>query len=149
MTAGADIRRGRHCVFVLHAHVVFVTKYRHPVFCAAHLERMEEIMRDVGADFGCELTGCNGEADHVHLLVNFPHTVTVSRLVNSLKVVSSRRLRQEFPRPAAALLAGQAPVVRAVLCRTVGGALISVTSRSSSRTRRPDVAAARPYSPPA
>ena len=31
------------------------------------------------------------------LLVNFPPTVAISRLVNSLKGVSSRRLRQEFP----------------------------------------------------
>jgi len=29
--------------------------------------------------------------------VNFPPTVAISRLVNSLKGVSSRRLRQEFP----------------------------------------------------
>lgn len=34
---------------------------------------------------------------HVHLLANFPPTATISRLVNSLKRVSSRRLRQEFP----------------------------------------------------
>ena len=33
----------------------------------------------------------------MHLLVNFPLTVAISRLVNSLKGVSSRRLRQEFP----------------------------------------------------
>jgi putative transposase len=51
----------------------------------------------VRTDFGCELTELNGKAAHVHLLVNFPPTVTISRLVNSLKGVSSRRLRQEFP----------------------------------------------------
>ena len=39
----------------------------------------------------------NGEAEHVHLLVTYPPTVQLSRLVNSLKGVSSRRLRQEFP----------------------------------------------------
>jgi putative transposase len=33
----------------------------------------------------------------VHLLVNFPPKVALSKLVNSLKGVSSRRLRQEFP----------------------------------------------------
>ena len=48
-------------------------------------------------DFGSELAEFNGEANHVHLLVNFPPTVAISRLVNSLKGVSSRRLRQEFP----------------------------------------------------
>jgi putative transposase len=92
-----DIRTGRHCVFILHVHLVFVTKYRHPVFTARHLERMEQIMRAVCADFGAELREFNGEAEHVHLLVNFPPTVAVSRLVNSLKGVTSRRLRQEFP----------------------------------------------------
>jgi putative transposase len=37
---------------------------------------------------------CNGEDDHVHLLVSYPPQVAVSRLVSSLKGVSSRRLRQ-------------------------------------------------------
>jgi putative transposase len=46
---------------------------------------------------GCELVECNGEAEHVHLLVHFPPTVALSRPVNSLKGVSSRRLRQAFP----------------------------------------------------
>ena len=97
MAGNSDIRTGRHCVFVLYAHLVFVTKYRHKVFAAAHLERMELIMRDVCADFGCELAEFNGGPEHVHLLVKFPPTVALSRLVNSLKGVSSRRLRQEFP----------------------------------------------------
>jgi putative transposase len=55
MGHGDDIRTGRHRVFALHAHLVFVTKYRHAVFTAAHLARMEEIRRAVCADFGCEL----------------------------------------------------------------------------------------------
>ncbi len=97
MAGYGDIRTGRHCVSVLHAHLVFVTKYRHPVFSSQHLGRMEEIMRDVCTDFGCDLAEFNGEGNHVHLLVNFPPKVALSRLVNSLKGVSSRRLRQEFP----------------------------------------------------
>jgi putative transposase len=67
-----EIRPGRHCIFTLHAHLVFVTKYRHRVFTARHLERMEEIERAVCVDFECELVEFNGESDHVHLLVNFP-----------------------------------------------------------------------------
>jgi putative transposase len=97
MADNGDIRTGRHCVFILHAHLVFVTKYRHPVFDAAHLARMEEIMRAVCSDFETGLAEFNGEASHVHLLVNFPPKIALSRLVNSLKGVSSRRMRQEFP----------------------------------------------------
>jgi putative transposase len=77
--------------------LVFVTKYRHRVFGDRHLARMEEIMRAVCEDFEVELVEFNGEANHVHLLVNFPPKIALSRLVNSLKGVSSRRLRQEFP----------------------------------------------------
>ena len=49
-------------------------------------------------DFGCELVELNGEDDHVHLLVRFPSTVAISGLVNSLKGVLARRLRQRHPR---------------------------------------------------
>jgi hypothetical protein len=44
-----------------------------------------------------ELREFNGESDHVHLLVNYPPKVRLSELVNSLKGVSSRLLKQEFP----------------------------------------------------
>jgi putative transposase len=77
--------------------LVFVTKFRHRVFGNAHLARMEEIMRAVCADFETELVEFNGENNHVHLLVNFPPKVALAKLVNSLKGVSSRRMRQEFP----------------------------------------------------
>jgi putative transposase len=97
MAQEMDVRTGRHCVSALHAHLVFVTKYRHPVFAGRHLERLEEVMRDVCTDFETELAEFNGAANHVHLLVNFPPKVALSRLVNSLKGVSSRRMRQEFP----------------------------------------------------
>ncbi|WP_395292271.1 hypothetical protein ACF9IK_00640 [Kitasatospora hibisci] len=35
-----NIRTGRHCAFALHAHLVFVTKYRHKVFAERHLTRI-------------------------------------------------------------------------------------------------------------
>lgn len=99
MTEHQSARTGRYCAFVLHAHLVFVTKYRHTVFTDAHLQRMEEIMRAVCEDFEHELVEFNGENDHVHLLVNFPPKVALSKLVDSLKGISSGRLRQEYPEP--------------------------------------------------
>jgi putative transposase len=84
-------------VSALHAHLVVITMHRHQVFTARHLERLGEIIRDVCADFETGLAEFNGESNHVHLLVSFPPKVALSRLVNSLKRVSSRRIRQEFP----------------------------------------------------
>ena len=53
-------------------------------------------MGDICQDFGAELNEFNGEDDHVHLLVHYPPTVQLSKLVNSLKGVSARMLRKEF-----------------------------------------------------
>ncbi len=97
MADNIDVHTGRHCVSALHAHLVFVTKFRHKVFTDQHLTALEEITRAVCSDFESELAEFNGETNHVHLLVNFPPKVALSKLVNSLKGVSSRRMRQEFP----------------------------------------------------
>ncbi|OOC53690.1 MULTISPECIES: IS200/IS605 family transposase [Nocardiopsis] len=94
-TPNPDVRTGRHVVCSLHAHLVFLTKYRRGALTDPLLLRCEEIMRDVCADFEVELVEFNGEDDHVHLLVRYPPKVQLSKLVNSLKGVSSRRLRQE------------------------------------------------------
>jgi putative transposase len=54
------------------------------------------VFAGVCADFGAELVVMDGEDDHVHLLVAYPPHVAVARLVNSLKGVSARRLRQRY-----------------------------------------------------
>ncbi|MBT2491222.1 IS200/IS605 family transposase [Streptomyces sp. ISL-96] len=91
-----EVRSGRHVICNLHVHLVFVTKFRRGVFTDAMLSRCEEVMREVCTDFEAELREFNGEDGHVHLLVHYPPKVALSRLVNSLKGVSSRRLRQEY-----------------------------------------------------
>jgi putative transposase len=60
------------------------------------LKRCEEIMKEVCEKFECELAEFNGANDHVHLLVHYPPKVALSTLVNSLKGVSARYLRQEY-----------------------------------------------------
>lgn len=92
-----DIRRGNHVVFNLHAHLVFVTKYRREVFNDEMLTRCEEIMREVCESFGAELREFNGEDDHVHLLVHYPPKIALSKLVNSLKGVSSATCVRSTP----------------------------------------------------
>jgi len=57
---------------------------------------LAEVFAKVCEDFGATLAECNGEDDHVHLLVEYPPKVPVAALVNSLKGVSARRLRQRY-----------------------------------------------------
>lgn len=88
------LRRGRHVVYNIHIHLVFVTKYRGKVFNKEILNELNLILSQVCQDFDAELVEFNGEQDHVHLLVNYPPKVSISSLVNSLKGVSSRMIRK-------------------------------------------------------
>ena len=117
--------------------MVFITKYRGAVFADNHLKSLESIFRSVCADFETELVEFNGEADHVHLLVNFPPKVSVSKLVNSLKGVSSRRLKllhPELVKPAYMKNALWSPSYYA---GSVGGAPISVIRQYIEQQARP------------
>lgn len=93
MKKSTVIRRGRHCVFNLHVHLVFVTKYRRKVFTKKSLLDLREIFDDVCHKMGVELIEFDGERDHVHLLVYYLPTHSISKLVNALKGASSRRIR--------------------------------------------------------
>lgn len=92
-----EIRHGRHCVFKMHVHLVFVAKYRRKVFDGDAIDRMRRMFGKVCEDMEASLVEMDGEDNHVHLLVAYPPKLAVSVLVNSLKGVSSRLLRKERP----------------------------------------------------
>jgi putative transposase len=133
-----EIRHGRHCVFLMHTHLVFVTKYRRVVFTKRVLEHLESVLKEVCEKMNAELVEFNGEGDHVHLLINYPPTLPVSKLVNALKGVSSRKIREEnYPEIKTKLWKNQlwSPSYFAGSC---GGAKLDVIKKYIENQERPD-----------
>ena len=133
-----SIRTGRHCVFLLHVRLVFVTKYRRGVFTKAILDDLKEIFASVCHDFEAELVEFDGEDDHVHLLVTYPPKIAISALVNSLKGVSSRLIRKKrYPSIQKKLWGGSlwSPSYFAGSC---GGAPISILRQYIEDQRAPN-----------
>jgi len=97
METSSDFRHGRHCITNIHIHLVFVTKYRKCVFTPEILSTMKSVFSKICEDFEAVLVESDGERDHVHLLINYPPKVSISKLVNSLKGASSKRLRRIHP----------------------------------------------------
>jgi len=79
------------------AHIVLVTKYRHPVITFQMLQRLREIFLSISQKWGVEIVEFNGESEHIHLLFTYYPQMQVSKYVNNLKTVSSRMIRKEFP----------------------------------------------------
>jgi putative transposase len=117
--------------------LVFVTKYRRHVFTKAILDDMRDIFANVCTDFDAELVEMDGEDDHVHLLVNYPPKIAISALVNSLKGVSSRLIRQKHPALALRYWKGilWSPSYFAASC---GGAPLAIIKQYIEQQRTPD-----------
>jgi putative transposase len=93
-------RRENHSVSDLKAHLIFVTKYRQKVLSAEGLKVIESACNTVALKMDFQILEFNGEADHVHLLVEYPPKLSISQIVNALKGVSSRRYGQAgLPKP--------------------------------------------------
>lgn len=138
MEKNNHIRTGRHCIFNMHVHLVFVTKYRKLVFTQAIIDDLKDIFLSVCQDFESTLVECEGERDHVHLLIHYPPKVSVSKLVNSLKGVSSRMIRQKnYPQISRALY-GDSLWSPSYFAGSCGGAPIDIIRQYIESQESPD-----------
>ena len=89
-------RRSSHTVYDLKYHVVWITKYRKPVLSGEVSERLRELIREICKSTDVEIVKGHISRDHVHLFISAPPHISVSKLVQSLKGKTSRKLMSEY-----------------------------------------------------
>jgi putative transposase len=123
---------------MMHVHLVFVTKYRKNVLNGEILDVIKSSLNDVCIGFDSELAEFEGEDNHVHLLVNYPPKVQVSKLVNSLKGVSSRAVRKNFGKKLKDKLWGNALWSPSYFAGSCGGAPLEEIKKYIQNQDRPE-----------
>jgi putative transposase len=93
-----DLQSGSHSVHQLQLHIVWCVKYRRTVLTREVGDRLSALLRELCEKADVELLATENEVDHVHIVVRTKPTHQLSKLINSLKGVTARRLFQEFPR---------------------------------------------------
>jgi putative transposase len=126
-------RRERHSVTDLKVHLICITKYRKPVFDDAGLRLIELTFQVVAKKMNFQILEFNGEAEHVHSLIEYPPKLSISQIANALKGVSSRRYGQAgYQKPDKEAL--WSPSYFAV---SVGGAPLEVLKQYIKEQSRP------------
>ncbi len=87
-------RRRRHSVSLLHAHLVFTTKYRRRVITPRAFEILRASMRRSASDLEVDLVAIEADRNHLHVMICYPPHLSLAKIVQRLKGASSRRLRQ-------------------------------------------------------
>ena len=123
----------------MHVHLVFVTKCRRKVFSKQILQDLKDIFTNVCNNFEAELIEFEGEKDHVHLLINYPPKVAISKLVNSLKGVSSRLIRLKKYASIQQALWGKHLWSPSYFAGSCGGASLEVIKQYIEQQQSPDL----------
>lgn len=86
-----------HAIYSLLVRIVLITHEARPALKPAVRKRLGMLFDGICEKAGCRLVSTEGTDIHVCLLVAIHPSVTPSRLVNTLKTISSRVIRREFP----------------------------------------------------
>ena len=94
----------------------------------------EKVFRDVAKKMNFQILEINGEKEHLIALIEYPPKLSVSKIVNALKGVSSRRYGQAgFRKPKN----GKALWSPSYFAVSVGGAPINVLIKYIKEQSRP------------
>lgn len=136
-----------HCVYRLHYHIVFVTKYRRKALTDEMLTDAEGWLSPICQGWGGCLTEFNGERDHVHMLVELPPTAELSKFVNSAKTALSRRLRAKYKEHLARHYRKPVLWSRSYCVVSCGGAPLEILKQYIVQQNRPSAGGPFPLPP--
>lgn len=90
-------RKEAHKVYSLQYHVLFVVKYRQPVFLEGHaiIHDAKEKILELSSNFDVELLDIECGLDHVHLVIGAKPTLDIPKWINSVKGNTARFLREK------------------------------------------------------
>jgi len=98
----------------------------------SHVKRLLE-------DNDCSLIEFNGESDHIHALIELNPSIQPSKLINTLKTVTSRLSKKEFGLHLKKYYWGTNALWSRSYCLiSVGGAPIEVLKKYIENQHRPD-----------
>jgi putative transposase len=89
-------KRGSHTIYDCTYHLVWITKYRYPVLRGDIALRARDIIRTICAQYQVEIIRGSVGRDHIHLYIQIPPRLAVSKVVQYLKGKTSRKLQMEF-----------------------------------------------------
>ena len=92
-----DYRHGSHTISRLSAHIVWVTKYRKKVLTGDIQIRCRDLIKQVCDSEDVRILKGAVSKDHVHILIEYRPSLSISEFVKRVKGRSSRLLQQEFP----------------------------------------------------
>ena len=92
-----EYRRRRHSKTLLYAHLIFVTKFREKLSEKWIWERVKYEIYKRCIAMGISVLRVESDTDHIHLLLEYPPTNSMSTIAHDLKQVTTYSLWKHYP----------------------------------------------------
>ena len=91
-------RRTKTTVSLINYHFVFCPRYRRKIFLIPNVEdRFKHMVKFICNEMEIEIVAIECDRDHTHMFLNCLPTLSPSDIMQKIKGVTSRVLRDEFP----------------------------------------------------
>ena len=137
-------RTGRHVVFSLQAHIVLVTKYHRGAISDRVRDVIVTTARDVAKRYEFQILDIDGEDDHIHLVVDYPPKLSLSKLVMVLKANTTKKIREQRFDEVESVLWGDRFWSPSYLVTSTGGDSLEKVRRYVQDQRKPPRGPGRP-----
>ena len=91
------LKRGNHCVYVTHYHLVFPVKYRHALISEPIVKQIKEIAIKISERYELEVEEVGCDINHIHLLCSFHPKYSIGKVIRLFKSITARMLFEQFP----------------------------------------------------
>ena len=93
-----DLDTNNHSVFLLHYHLILVTKYRRQVIDDEISDFAKDTFIRIAESYHITLVEWNHDKDHVHIVFKAQPKTELTKFINAYKSASSRLIKRDFPR---------------------------------------------------
>ena len=93
-----DLDTNNHSVFLLHYHLILVTKYRRQVIDDEISDFAKDTFIRISESYHITLVEWNHDKDHVHIMFKAQPKTELTKFINAYKSASSRLIKRDFPR---------------------------------------------------
>ncbi len=91
-----DVKKGYHCAYEIHYHIVFPVKYRKALLSEEIVQAIKGITKEMEERYGFEMEQIGCDQNHIHLLCSLHPKYAPGQFIRIFKSIVGKELFKRF-----------------------------------------------------
>ena len=90
------VKKGHHCAYQTHYHIVFPVKYRKALLSTEVGNEVKQVAVEISKRYEIDFEQIGCDEDHIHILCSFHPKYSIGEVVRKFKSITARELFKKF-----------------------------------------------------